>query len=483
MKRRAVHNTVLSISVMTVMASSTAFARPVLHFSDAVTVADRFQKYSPEMMRRREEAEKVIASNKEKTRRNPDDVQAHKALGDAYLFLEEYESAFNSYKEVLRLKPNDAQAYRGMGEAYEKVGEDAKALDFYKEAVRHDPKFARAQTDLGKALVALFRYKEAISPLTEGIRLKATGEIDHDDYFNLGEAYLNTNQYQDAVVAYQKALQMLPGHVWSQVGMAEAYNALKQYENAIASVKRARDEHPYDRKTNRVLGDSYAGMGQYEKAIEYYKESIRVSAHRYQIEALLGLGRTYLTMGRHEEALETFQKGIQYASTPRQFAGDDEINPWFLSALYFGVAQADVNLGRGKTAAEAARKYIELQTWSDQNSTYAALMSYFGNRKSGQNEEARKMLDEASAHMEAKTWPAPVFKYLKGDLNEDGLLKLAIDNDKMTEARAYVGMNLALAGRGDAARPHLEWVVKNGNREFIEYIFAQSELNRLTKAR
>ena len=89
------------------------------------------------------------------------------------------------------------------------------------------------------------------------------------------------------------------------------------------------------------------------------------------------------------------------------------------------------------------------------------------------------MLEEASAHVDAKTWPSPVFRFLRGELKEEGLLAAADDNDRMTEARAYLWMSHALAGRPDAARPHLEWVVKNGNREFVEYTLAGTELRRL----
>jgi lipoprotein NlpI len=83
--------------------------------------------------------------------------------------------------------------------------------------------------------------------------------------------------------------------------------------------------------------------------------------------------------------------------------------------------------------------------------------------------------------MDAKSWPAALVKYLRADIGEKDLLALATDNDKMTEARAYVGMSLALEGRLDAARTHLEWVVKNGNRDFIEYGLAKSELRRINQ--
>jgi len=484
--KRAGLNAVLSVALATSVGVGITSARPasLSHYVGRAAdlwVAGAVQHDSPERMRELEEARGVVARNKEKVRKNPDDAQAHKALGDAYLFLEEYENAFASYKEVIRLTPNDAEAHRGTGEVYERVWQTAKALDFYRKAVRLDPRLARAQTDLGKILVRLFQYKEAIGPLKEGIRLKPRGKVEHNDYLNLGEAYLQTGQYQDAVGAYRQALEVAPYYTSTHASIAEAYNGMKQYEKAIASAVLVLKQTPYDQQANRVLGDAYAGMERYDKAVEYYKESIRVAANRYQVEALLGLGLTYIRMAKHEEALAAFEKGIQYASTPRQFAVEDEIKPWLLPALHFATIQADLNMGRGEAAAEAARKYIEIQTWSGPNAAYAALMAYFGNRKAGRDEEARKVLEEASARTDAKAWPAPVFQYLRGDLKEEGLLASATDNDKMTEARAYAGMSLALAGRLDAARPHLEWVVKNGNREFVEYTLAQSELRRITK--
>jgi tetratricopeptide (TPR) repeat protein len=420
-----------------------------------------------------------VASNKEKVRLNPNDAQAHKALGDAYLVLEEYENAYNSYKEVIRVTPGDAEAYRGMGAALEGGRQYARARDAYGEAVRLNPLYARAQTDLGKTLVRLFQYKDAVGPLREGIRLTPRGKLEHSDYFSLGEAYLRTGQYQDAVGAYQQALEVAPQYHSTHASIAEAYNGLKQYDKAVASAGLALKESPYDHKANRILGDSYAAMERYDEAVKYYKESIRVSANRYQIEALLKLGLTYIRMGRHEEAVAAFEKGVEYASTPKQFSVEDEIEPWLLPAHYFGLAQANLNLGRGQSAADASRKYIEIRSWADTNAPYAALMWHFGSRQAGRADEARKVIEEISGRMETKAWPHPVFQYLRGDLKGDDLLASANDNDKMTEARAYLGMSLALAGRPDEARPHLEWVVKHGNRNFIEYNLAQSELRRL----
>ena len=484
--RRSRLNAVLLAVLAACMGASVAPGRaasaPHLKTSGDVRVADTLQRESPEREREIAVARGVVARNKEKLRLNPDDAQAHKALGDAYLVLEEYKNAYDSYREVIRVTPGDAEAYRGIGEALEGGRQYARARDAYREAVRLNPLYARAQTDLGRTLVRLFQYKEAVGPLKEGIRLTPRGKVEHNDYFSLGEAYLHTGQYQDAVGAYRQALEVAPQYSSTHASIAEAYNGLKQYDKAVASAGLALKESPYDRRANRVLGDSYAGMERYDKAVEYYKESIRVSPNRYQIEALLKLGLTYNSMGRHEEAVAAFEKGVEYASTPRQFSVEDEIEPWLLPAHYFGLAQANLNLGRGQAAADASRKYIENRSWADTNAPYAALMWYYGSRQAGRADEARKVIEEISGRMETKAWPQPIFQYLRGDLQAEVLLASANDNDKMTEARAYLGMSLTLANRPEEARPHLEWVVKNGNRNFIEYTLAQSALRRLASS-
>jgi lipoprotein NlpI len=63
------------------------------------------------------------------------------------------------------------------------------------------------------------------------------------------------------------------------------------------------------------------------------------------------------------------------------------------------------------------------------------------------------------------------------------LIALATDGDKKTEAQAYIGMDLSLAGKSDEALIYLRWVKDNGNKNFVEYTLALSEINRIEAAR
>jgi len=91
-------------------------------------------------------------------------------------------------------------------------------------------------------------------------------------------------------------------------------------------------------------------------------------------------------------------------------------------------------------------------------------------------------MPKVSAKGDTSDWPYPVIEYLQQKLTAEELLARATDNDKQTEAHAYIGLALSLNGEREAALEHLRWVRENGNRNFVEYPLALSELARLEAA-
>ncbi|MDQ2975809.1 MAG: hypothetical protein M3R69_10415 [Acidobacteriota bacterium] len=95
------------------------------------------------------------------------------------------------------------------------------------------------------------------------------------------------------------------------------------------------------------------------------------------------------------------------------------------------------------------------------------------------SEQAQAILEEAKEKSKSDSWPFNIIRYLKEEIGSDELLPLAIDNDKKTEAHAYIGMDLLLKGKNEDARPHFQWVKNYGNKRFFEYPLALEELKRL----
>ncbi len=110
------------------------------------------------------------------------------------------------------------------------------------------------------------------------------------------------------------------------------------------------------------------------------------------------------------------------------------------------------------------------------------LLGQFGSRRAGKAEAARRFLDDAAAKCDMAAWPYPVIRYLRGEIDPKALLAAATDTDKMTEARCYLGLDLALRGQAAEAREHFLWVKEHGNPGFIPYAVALAELDRLEKA-
>jgi hypothetical protein len=72
-----------------------------------------------------------------------------------------------------------------------------------------------------------------------------------------------------------------------------------------------------------------------------------------------------------------------------------------------------------------------------------------------------------------------VLRYLQGQLDEAPFLRAARTVGEQTEARTYIGLKIALAGREDDALANFRWVAERGARTYLEYLLAKGELNRL----
>ena len=149
----------------------------------------------------------------------------------------------------------------------------------------------------------------------------------------------------------------------------------------------------------------------------------------------------------------------------------------YAEALY-NRALAYLYMGRVEAGTDA-RSYLQIKGWQDPQSPYIALIGSLGYRKGGQDAEAQRLLAEAAANCNPQAWPYAIIRYLRRELPSGALLAATANADQQTEARTYLGMDLARSGNRDQALPHLQWVRDNGNKGFVEYRFALAELRHL----
>src|SRR5262249_35697019 len=151
------------------------------------------------------------------------------------------------------------------------------------------------------------------------------------------------------------------------------------------------------------------------------------------MEAFCALGNQRRAEGDWAGAVGEFTRAIEaYPKSSDGYA----LRGW--SRLCAGAPGADAD----------ARAWLGLSTWRDPFAPFMALLGALAARRDGRELAADAFLDEALANTRPG-WPAPLFRYLKGQTTAAALIAAMADPVREAEARAVVGFDLF--ARGDRA--------------------------------
>jgi len=285
---------------------------------------------------------------------------------------------------------------------------------------------------------------------------------DAEVQYYMGDLLLRTNRLDEAEGHLQKAIDLDPKLGAAQVSMGLLRLRQRHPDEAKQFFERAIASDPRNYLGYYYYANSLLREGKVEEAIKSLNQAVRLKPDAANIYTQLGY--LYLNARRDKESDEAFKEAIRL-----------DPNPYFFRSRGY----AYLRLARGEAAVIDALTYLQMQGWRDTHAPYMVLVGYFGYRESGRDTGAAKIIDSALAKCDSAAWPYPIFKYLKHTITEEQLLAEATDNDKLTEAHAYLGLDLSLSGHRDEARAHLLWVKEKGNKRFVEYPLALAELNRL----
>ena len=356
-----------------------------------------------------------------------DSVQSLVRQGQDLIRTRQFYEAVEVLRRAIQLQPNLAVAHVQLSLALMGIGQRDEALAATKRAIELDPNDARAYVALGNIDGSMRRYTEAIRAYKQAVGLDANNL---SAYLNLGIAYGTTARYAESAEAFQQALRLDANNVSALNGLGIAQFRLGQREEGIQSVKQAV-------RLNPGFVDGY-----------------------------LNLARWYHGMGRYEDAADAFTAVTKI------------VPKW--PQVYFERTLDLFYVGKNEAAASDARTFLELTDWHSDRAQYMVIIATLGYRRAGKIGDAKDILDLAAKRSNTAAWPYPVIAYLRSELAADALLGRAGDNnDRLTEAHGYIGMDLLLKDQKDEAVPHFRWVKERGNKNFVEYVLATLELNRL----
>src|SRR5262245_14941566 len=137
-------------------------------------------------------------------------------------------------------------------------------------------------------------------------------------------------------------------------------------------------------------------------------------------------------------------------------------------------------LARRLEASRGFQGVLDLQGWKGELASLAVVLGHLAARQAEDDRAAQRFLKDSAGKLD-EAWPYPAVRFLRGELDEAALLKLATNDDKRTGARCFLGLDHALKGHTDEALAHFRWVKKHGNPSLTEYTIALAGLERLER--
>ena len=207
-------------------------------------------------------------------------------------------------------REKQARGARDLGENFLARNENSKALEQFLKAEEIYPEDPYLQYDLALTYDRKGLLDKAEHHLKEAIALKP----DYSDAYNyLGVIYFRQGKVNQAITAYNKALENLlytkPQDAHYHLGIA--YMSLKEYQKAKAHLEEAIRLVPDFVAAYTILGEVYEGLGQYSKARYSYEKALKINPE--YIDAYLNLGKLLYKSGEREKASKCFDKVIRLA--------------------------------------------------------------------------------------------------------------------------------------------------------------------------
>lgn len=194
-------------------------------------------------------------------------IAARAADGSAAMEAGRFGEAAAIYEELVKARPSDAGLLMNLGMARYMNGGAADALSPLQKALRLQPGLAPASLFLGAALLDLGRTEEALAPLQRAV--KAMPE-NRDAREMLARASLELARHSDATSHYRALAAADPASPKAWYGLARSYEGLA--EQAFNALQAQAPDSPL---LPLLLADVLVAQGRYVDALSLYREGMK----------------------------------------------------------------------------------------------------------------------------------------------------------------------------------------------------------------
>lgn len=245
----------------------------------------------------------AIAACKNAIALQPDYVDAHYNLAQAYVHREEYATAVEHYRAVLRVRPDDVVLLGNLSYVLEKIGECGEASACARRALELRPDDPELLVNLGNALRGLKQPAEAEQCFRRAITVNPRYVA---AMVNLGSFLRGEGRDEEALVVLRQAVETGPNDGKALMALAATLVLLRVHrEEALSYAQRAVQAMPNDAPAHRLLGRALERNYRLDDAILSLRTSLRLAPR--ERETLQTLADVLFALSRHREAIEALR--------------------------------------------------------------------------------------------------------------------------------------------------------------------------------
>ena len=309
----------------------------------------------------------------------PRDVNTLLKLYNTPLHTPQHEIAINQLKKELQTNPRHPRTHYLLGAVYFDKGDMPLAITSFQNCLGIDPNYEPAREKLIHAYERTGQSHQAINLIEQRVGSQQGHRSlreSADSYNVLGTLYYRKGDLNNAIQAFEKALERSPHHKTAkrnlhQLFRQKAFDALKMsaFDEATTYFEKAIHLDPQNATTYRLMGDGYAHVSQFAKAITYYQQALEIdpsdkAAQKNLVLSYNNHGVTLRNNGEWDASIRAYHNALELQPT-YQLARTNLID------VLWQKANAHRQSGR---SARAIATYLELQRMRPDDTNIPSLL-------------------------------------------------------------------------------------------------------------
>ena len=182
-------------------------------------------------------------------------------------------------------------------------------IELYEEALLINPNYAKVYFNLGGAYHELSQLDDATINYKKSLDINPSFAEAQN---NLGNVYKELGQLDKAIDSYQKALDINPKYAEAHYSIAITFQLLDEFEKMIEHLEVLISIQPKFFEAYNYLGIALKETGQFKSAVKAYEQAISIKPD--SVEVHNNLGNVLKEFGQLNKAIESYKKAISINS-------------------------------------------------------------------------------------------------------------------------------------------------------------------------